>query len=164
MKNDVKKDWEWADTFLPQIVDILKSNAIYILEIRIADSDKDTKEATDLVISVTGGDVAVRIRRGKYHKYRDWTIRSVRDSGAKTELNKLRDGFAKWYLYLWTDSENIVDWILVDLERSRSSGLLFKDRRNISNGDGTYFVAIPVNEIKRFNCLVSEYTAQTTFL
>jgi len=162
------KSWQvdkcWADKFIPEITKILTQNAGAFLDVAIANDQDDMEKATDLVVTVTSGQVAVRIRRDGYKKkYRDWTIRSYRNSGSKTELEKLRDGFGRWYLYLWTNNLMIVDWILIDLNRARESGLLFKKRHHIQNKnknggpDGTYFVAISIPEIKNHGCLVNEF-------
>lgn len=153
-----KEDRQWSDKFLPQIKTILLQHAIILLSANIADDKKDTEQATDMIISVDGGDVAVRIRRaGYYKKYRDWTIRSFRESGQETELSKLRKGHARWYLYLWTDDkEKIIDFIFIDLNRVREIGLLDKKRKHISNKDGTYFIAISIPELKKNNCLVTK--------
>ena len=51
-----------ARKHLQQIVDILKQNAMHMIDVRIAEPEEDTKRATDFVITVAGGDVAVRIR------------------------------------------------------------------------------------------------------
>lgn len=157
-------DKKWSDKFLPEIKRILVKNAGAFLEVAIAPDEDDQEKATDLIVTVDSGQVAVRIRRDGYNKkYRDWTIRSYRTSGQKTELEKLQSGFARWYLYLWTEQDSVNDWILVDLDKARISGLLFKQRHQISNNDGTYFIAISISEIKRYGCLVSEFSKVDTY-
>lgn len=155
--NKYLTDRQWADYFLPDIKDILIHNTHHIIKVEVANDDQDTRQATDMIITVGSGDVAVRIRRDGYkQKYRDWTIRSFRRTGNKTELMKLREGFCRWYLYCWTENNQIIDWILIDLDIVRRSGLLDKKRYQISNWDGTYFIAISVKELKDNNCLVSD--------
>jgi hypothetical protein len=151
MKSSFSVDKKWANKCLPEVKKILRQYTLYFLEFLIA----GYKKATDMILKTSGGDVALRIRRGSYTKYRDLTIRSFRSSGQKTELEKLRDGFAHFYLYLWTDGASIVDWILVDLDKARKTGLLYKQRHHFDNKDGTYFVAIPVSELKRNDCLIA---------
>lgn len=157
MKSDWKSDKAWADKFLPDIIKILAKNAGEFIDIDEADIETDARMATDLVITIKGGQVAVRIRRNGYGKYRDWTIRSRRDSGQKTELEKLQEGFARWYLYLWTTNSTIVDWILIDLNRVRDSGILQREYREISNGDGTHFIPIKTDTLKWHQCLIAEF-------
>jgi len=129
---------------------------MHLLRIQIAPMADDLKRATDLVVTVEGGDIAVRIRRPSC-SYRDLTIRAWRRSGAKTEIDKIRKGFARWYLYAWSDGHyNLADWILVDLDNLRQSGLLNDERPIIYNPDRrTGFKAYTVKELAAQGCLVA---------
>lgn len=150
-----KVDRHWSDKRMAQVTKILKDNAMHIVKIEIAPETRDTKEATDLIIEVTGGSVAVRVRRSNT-RYRDLTIRSRRPSGIPTELHKLREGFCDWYLYGWTDNGHISEWILVDLNQMRNTELFDKARREISNPDrSSWFVAISLGELFANGCLTS---------
>lgn len=152
MRKEVKRNWDWADKYMDQVEMILRMNAMYLLDIRIANKQKDTEESTDLVITVNGGDVAVRLRRPHYD-YRDLTIRAR--AGAKTEIDKIKAGFAKWYLYGWVSDDTIQEWMLVDLDIVRNKGLL-NDRDIIPNTDGrTGFIAIPHTELEENGCLIA---------
>lgn len=152
----------WADQYTEQVIALLVSNAAHIVKVEVAPQYQDSHNATDMIIQVVGGCVAVRIRRDT--ERRDLTIRATLPSGAKTELQKIREGFANWYLYAWTQSGQICEWILVDLNRLRTSGTIFVQRAEIPNGywesnkfvrDGTYFVAIPLAELLANNCIVA---------
>jgi len=158
-------DREWSDKYLPQVSEILRANAMHIVKVAIADNDVDCREATDMTVDVTGGQVAVRVRRPYMH-YRDLTIRSWRASGAKTEIHKLRDGFGDWYLYGWTNGQNqIGEWILVDLDKVREAGLLDSPRKEIPNSDRrTRFVAIGIPELERSGCIVSKRMVQQSLI
>ena len=151
-------DKQWSDHFIPQVTRILQSNASKIISIEVAPPDADAERATDMTIKVVGGNVAVRVRRDAT-RFRDLTIRSRRSSGRKTELEKIREGFADWYLYAWTINGTISEWVLVDLGRVRESGLLDKPRKEIPNKDGTtFFVGIPIAELEQNSCIVSGCT------
>lgn len=152
-----QRDRKWSDRFLNEVKQILQENAVHIVKVEIADDFADQARATDVVVTVTGGNVAVRVRRDST-RFRDLTIRSRRGSGAKTELRKIRDGFGDWYLYGWVNGTNeITEWILVNLDCLRESGILNKKRKEISNADGmSWFVAIPLNELKTHGCVVAE--------
>ena len=143
----------WADQYTEQVIALLVSNAAHIVNVEVAPQYQDAHYATDMIIQVVGGCVAVRIRRDTEH--RDLTIRSTLPSGAKTELQKIQEGFADWYLYAWTRNGQICEWILVDLNRLRTSGTIYVQRPEIPNGDGTFFVAIPVAELLANNCIVA---------
>jgi len=107
----------------------------------------DMNEAADL----EGGTVpkiACRVRRhGYYARYPyEFTIRSKRDSGAKTELSKIMGGHGDWMFYghMGEGSEiTIPHWMLIDLNVWRKC---IKQRKKLKirfgekpNGDGTYF-------------------------
>lgn len=147
MRRDVERDWERANAYFPAIEKILRSIAGHFLIIEVADMDADMKRATDYMLRVDGGDMAVRVRTPSYKdRYRDWTIRASRASGAETELSKLRDGHGRWYFYGWgKSSTELADWVLIDLDAVRACGILNDEWPLIPNVDGvTWFIAIPV--------------------
>jgi hypothetical protein len=144
----------WSDQYVEQIISILKANSAHILQIEVASEDKDTHQATDMTIKIVGGDVAVRVRRNT--KFRDLTIRSSLSSGSKTELQKIQEGFADWYLYAWTVNGQISEWILVNMDQLRRSGLIYRNRQQTQNHDGkSSFVSIPIAELRLNNCIVA---------
>ena len=154
-KMQYKKDWQWSDGYLLVIEQILRQNAMYLLDVQISNNNKDTKQATDMVITVKGGDVAVRVRR-PYRDFRDLTIRAWRSSGVKTELTKLKEGFADWYFYGWSDDKGgFLDWMLVDLDKLRQSGLLENLLMTFNTDQTTGFVSINWDELNAHGCLVA---------
>jgi hypothetical protein len=99
--------------------------------------------------------IACRVRRAGYaDRYPfEFTIRSHRDTGAKTELEKLVDGWGDWMFYGHEDGlASFSRWWLIDLHSwraalirdsasrrvGRDSGLVWHQK---SNGDGTHFVS-----------------------
>lgn len=97
--------------------------------------------------------IGVRLRRTGY-AHRDLTIRAWLKSGAPTELHKLLNGYADYYLYGWTKGWQIPEWMLVNLDKLRNSGLLH-NQAVIRNRDGrTGFIAINWQVLKRAGCLV----------
>ena len=144
-----QRDRQWADRYMEQVTDILRKNAMHIIKIELADDDSDMHQATDLFVKVSGGSVAVRVRRSKFNNQeRDWTIRSSRPNGYKTELQKLREGHGDWYLYCWTNEHGTIDtYWLIDLGRVREKGLLDRQRYEFNNKDGTKFVAVRAGEL-----------------
>lgn len=151
-------NWNWQINYLDDVRNILKNQAMNIVDVEIATPEEDLKQCTDMKVKITAGDVAVRIRRENC-KYRDITIRAV-NKGNRTEIHKLREGYGDWYLYAWTDGQNIVDWILLDINKFRKSGLLNDGRKITMNPDGvTGFTAYSINELTQHNVVaaVSEY-------
>jgi len=156
LRMDVQRDWGWSDSYLPEIRRILAQNALALFTFKIASHEQDIKQATDMLISVSGQKaIAVRLRRAMY-RYRDLTIRSFRTSGAQTELEKIQSGYGDYYLYGWTVDYRIPEWMLVDLHRLRLSGLLNTPRQTIRNTDArTAFVAIPYTQLRDYGCVIA---------
>lgn len=139
-------DRAWSDLMIPQIKRIVGP---CLLE--IADFEHDTKQATDLmVLRARDMHIAARVRRPGYaerYPY-EFTIRSMRDSGAETELSKIVNGWGDWLFYGHADASNTIGlWHLICLHGFRAalirhsmngSPLTFKDK---ANSDGTYFKA-----------------------
>ncbi|HYT43386.1 MAG TPA: hypothetical protein VEP90_13695, partial [Methylomirabilota bacterium] len=146
-QSDYKYDRKWQDQYTQQIMSTLKPLTPHCVELSIAPVEEDNKHATDYVVTMGRGSIAVRLRRPFYDQ-RDLTIRSRRDNGIKTiktELAKIKEGYAFRYFYGWTDKNIIPEWMLVDLDKLRQSGLLEKRWHEYPNKDkdgkpdGTYF-------------------------
>lgn len=152
--NEFDKNWNWQLNFLDEIKDILKKQSMYIVDVQVANPDEDMKQSTDFKINITAGDVAVRIRRDT--PFRDFTIRAKKGNSI-TEIDKLRKGYCDWYLYLWTKKNKIVDWILIDINKMRDTGLLSEQRAVIMNKDGyTGFVTYTIDELESHNCIIAK--------
>jgi len=81
---------------------------------------EDKQHNTDLIVlKLDAVRVACRIRRfGYFDKYHgEFTIRSGRPSGVKTELAKLLEGWGDYFLYGFADESDadIFAWTLADL-------------------------------------------------
>src|SRR5262245_10527135 len=93
-------DKAWADEYQPFIEKVMRQHAGAFVAFRPATDEEDCKRATDCVIVFSGGEVAVRFRRPS-RDFRDWTVRSRRDTGTETELPEIRRGVARWGLVAW---------------------------------------------------------------
>lgn len=144
-------DREWADRYLSRIKAIVGPHLLVPAPFEV-----DSEQATDLIVlRARDMQIACRVRRPGYAENprfrRQFTIRCERDSGAKTELAKIIDGFGDWMFYGHaTDSGNeIHPWFLLDLHVFRAS--LIRHRRqpvtfeDCDNGDGTYFKAYNID-------------------
>lgn len=123
-------DRRWSDRFIPEIQQKVGPMLLVASPFEI-----DAKEASDLIVlKARDMRIAARVRRPGYaEKYRyQFTVRSRRNNGAKTEMRKLIEGFADWMFYGHSDAEEkrLAEWMLIDLnvwrshllERSYSSG------------------------------------------
>lgn len=153
-----------SDLYLDSFKDILKRNSMHFLRFDVSTEEEDTQQATDMVIKVEGGDVALRVREPSC-VYRDLTIRTKSRYGGKTEIHKLREGFGTWYLYGWGDGVGAVkEYILVDLNMVRDFELLDKPRSERSNYDGTKFMSIPISELQMHGCIIAKQLSSDTEL
>jgi hypothetical protein len=162
MSNDYPTDRGWADTLESQVLNILKVLLSYVVVLSVASVEADTKRATDFEIKLRDGTIAVRVRRMKDCSKRDLTIRSRRKDNIKTELAKIKEGHASRYFYAWVDEQDTIrEWMLVDLDKVRSMGLLEKPRAEIpnkdkdGNPDGTAFIYIPFRELRNNDCILA---------
>jgi len=167
MRRDVQHDFDWADGFGAQIAGILKANVGALIDVRAASPKQDLRQATDLVVSVPEGEVAVRLRRGNII-YRHLTLRYQRRQSRSHiwetgyEVSKILAGFARWYLYAWTRGTAIVEWVIVDLDVVRSSGLIedaIEEGRLRENKDGkTTFTWLTLGELHAIGAVVAAET------
>jgi hypothetical protein len=111
-------DKRWSDRFLHQIKGIIGQSLIG--EPPIAE---DRERNTDLmVLKMDAVRIACRVRRHDQQKYvGEFTVRSGRPSGMKTELAKIIEGWGDYLFYGFSDaSEGVVEnWILGDLSAFR---------------------------------------------
>lgn len=153
--NSYVDDRRWADNYTPVIEKIVRKIANRIITFKIAPEQEDTKQATDYLITVDTGTIACRIRRPEC-TFRDFTIRSRRSNGIKTELAKIKEGFGQWYIYAWAKNEShLAEWWLLDLDALRKSPLLNTDRPEKQNTDGkTAFISFASAELYLWNVLI----------
>jgi len=144
---------QWSDGFIPAIRQIVGPHLI-----GVAPEVEDTQRATDLMI-LTARDVriAARMRRPGYAQRfpYDFTIRSHRDDGCKTEMQKMIEGYGDWMFYGHGnyDGSSVDAFLLIDLavwrsaliRRGYSAGWVGLASRR-SNGDGTHFFVFDVRE------------------
>ncbi len=144
---DFREDFAWQMQFVPLI-----RNIVGPLLVVPSTLDIDRREATDMIVLLARDmRIGCRIRRPGYVESYGWefTIRSRRDSGARTELDKiLLDGWGDALFYAHAPKANdggpFTRWLFVDLAHFRGH-MSSRERRAAikwgekSNGDGTYF-------------------------
>jgi hypothetical protein len=147
MTDPVAVDRTFADRFLPEIQRIIGP---YLLTPSTVEQDRH--EATDLTVLIARDvRIACRVRRPGYaDRYPgQFTVRSIRTSGTKTELEKFIDGWCDWFFYGHAVDANhgpIDPWWIIDLAAFRSHLIRRPSRQAIrcedqTNGDGTCFRA-----------------------
>lgn len=154
MRDEVIRDWEWADSYRDDIARIV---GFYAVE--IASIDQDLNEATDGIIK--GHRLGYRMRSYKYIDHQDVSIRSKRKDFygclVKTEIDKIQEGYIDWYFY-GCEGKNgeIAKWILFDMNKVREANLIKRYMHTEKwNPDGiTAAIYIPVWVLKQQNCII----------
>lgn len=148
-------DRRWSDQFIPAIRKIVGPHLLVESSFEV-----DSKQAADLVVlKARDMTIAARVRRFGYaDKYPfEFTVRSARDSQAKTEMAKMLEGWADWMFYGHAAQygSELDRWMLVDLHAWRERllragyGAGWKQcATSKSNGDGTHFLAF---DVRRFS-------------
>lgn len=139
-----EKDRQWSDRFIPMLKLLIGQHLL-----ATSSFEQDAYEASDLVVfNVLNRKIACRVRRYGYaDRYQhQFTIRSQRDTGSKTELEKIMDGFGDWLFYghATVTESGIVPWWVIDLNVFRNVMGSFKLAKFVQsgkgdNGDGTHF-------------------------
>jgi hypothetical protein len=118
------------------------------------------KEDTNLSFDAKINDkqFSIRIRKHKYLKYPDLTIRAKIKNNGKTEIDKIKNGLAQVYFYAYMDEEEdfLVKVRMVDVNSIRilTQKNKFKKRKN---NDGTEFNTYLFLDIKKENGAIYKY-------
>jgi len=157
-----KDDYRWSALFDRQV-----KMAIGPHVIGNASIEDDQDRATDLVLATDRVRIACRIRRWTKQACDRWgdqfTIRSQRPGGTKTELAKILDGWGDMFFYGWgcAQSVRLREWSLIDLSVFRSWYLEAASRgknvraTEVSNGDGTRGEAFWIGHLPKGGVIAS---------
>ncbi len=146
--NQWTDDKAWSDRFIPEIKQHL--SAVLIKE---APAIEDAERNTDLIVlKLDSVRVACRIRRHEYlQRYsNEFTIRTGRPSGTKTELAKVFEGWGDYMFYGFANAEQtaLAAWFIGDLKAFRiwvfrelykGSGMPGVEKHN-ADGSSSFFV------------------------
>lgn len=116
------KTWEinkaWSDKYIPEIKHIL---GLYL--IGEAPQEEDACRNTDLIVlRLESVRIGCRIRRPGYADIygNEFTIRTSRPSGMKTELTKIIEGWGDYFFYGHAGNDGLLSaWALCDLKSFR---------------------------------------------
>lgn len=145
-----------SDNYKEQIRLIIKQCAPNLIDISVSSEEEDNNRATDYIIVVKGTTIGCRIRKGIgfFERFHDFTIRTSRPSGSKTELEKIKDGIPRWYLYGWGDGTTIPTWIFVDMDVFRENVIDIPDIKDRQNYDGTKFNGYDIDTLFKYDCIL----------
>lgn len=109
-------DKAWSDRFIPEIKRIVGEHLI-----AVPPAEEDMLRNTDLLSLALPGQVRIACRVRKYaylDLYPDeFTLRCSRPSGARTEIEKLLEGWGDYLFYGFAgaDATELAAWLLADL-------------------------------------------------
>ncbi|MDB4062274.1 hypothetical protein N9515_10125 [Vicingaceae bacterium] len=123
----------------------------------LSTEEEDTKHSFDMVCNVNFN-ISVRIRKNKYIKYPDMTIRSKTKNGGKTEIDKIIEGKSQIYFYAFMNTdENKLKKIRifnVDAIRKLTNSKKYSERKN---NDGSEFYTYLFSDIFKENGAIYKY-------
>lgn len=125
-----------------------------------APQEEDAERNTDLIVlRLAAVRIACRVRKYTYYanpEYRQqFTVRTDRPSGAKTELGKIIEGWGDYFFYGFSDQaqQSLVAWRLMKLNVFRLWFNQYMARNNgrlpgepHENRDGTRFLAFGLSD------------------
>lgn len=137
------KGWEedkaWSDIFILEIQRIL-GEAFFILP---SLSDDQMKNTDLICLDISGKRIGCRVRKKKYlREYAfEFTIRSSRPRGTKTEYQKILEGWGDYFFYGFANntSASLLHWFVGDLEVFRNclnSGMVGTSKQNSDGSSG----------------------------
>lgn len=159
MSGNYENDRSWADDHIDEINRVVRKVAGKIITIEQSDALRDRRNGVDYEVSVSGGDIACRVRRADRFSFRDFTITTSRPSGVTPEIEKIRTPQGpRWYLYAWAARGRFAEWIFADVAKLVESGLLDRaaDEQHLKKcNDGSVFLFIPVADLVAADVLVA---------
>lgn len=139
-------DKRWSDKFIQKLQMVAG-----LLITSPASLSDDAFKNTDMIVLVAQNvRIACRVRRHEFYKSypHDFTIRSARDTGTKTELTKIMEGWGDYLIYGFSNQAetNLEAWRVINLSEFRRQFQNISYSK-ISNGDGTHFCAFDVRKM-----------------
>ena len=153
---DYNFDRERSDKFEPLLKKIIGETFL------VNDPQRDMHQATDLLI-LTAKPLTFACRVRTYEQYlrpgykHQFTIRSRRPSGEKTEIDKIIEGFGDYFLYGFSNPKNdgsgLMQWFIGDLRVFRRELILRgldKLGKELPNQDrSSYFYVFEIRDFPK---------------
>jgi hypothetical protein len=125
---------------------------------RISTSKEDSSMSFDLVFGLELT-ISIRIRKNRYLKFKDLTIRSRSKNDYDTEIDKISYGYSQIYFYAYMNEAEteLIDITIVDVNCIRA---LYEDKKYkgpYRNGDGTELIGFNFADISNINGELYKY-------
>ena len=155
MPREFSQDFDWQRNYLDHMREI--AGRVLLTE---ASFEEDAKRNTDLIVlKMDAVRIGCRVRQHAYlERYGDeFTIRSRRTSGAKTELEKILEGWGDYLIYGFAHptAARLCAWLVADLAVFRAwfvRRALGSPKGEVpgvlcDNHDGTFFRAFSLADL-----------------
>lgn len=117
------------------------------VQFRQSDDEEDGKLSFDLVFNMNFT-ISIRIRKHKYLKFNDMTIRYKSLKGYRTEIDKIKDGLAQIYFYAYmSEDENSLCKVRICNVESIRKLIEQENYKVCENKDGTMLAAFKFQDI-----------------
>jgi hypothetical protein len=127
------------------------------VQFRQSDEEEDGKLSFDLVFNMNFT-ISIRIRKNKYTKYNDMTIRYKSMKGHRTEIDKIKDGLAHIYFYAYMDeSENSLCKVRICNVDSIRKLIIDEKYKVRKNQDGTMLAAFKFKDIHDYGGAIYKF-------
>jgi hypothetical protein len=158
MNKFTELEYKFAEQIESHIVKALPQLYGNFVEFRKATEEEDCRFSYDMVFGMNFT-ISIRIRKYKYTKFADLTIRSKSKFGGKTEIDKIMDGMAQVYFYSYMNEAetDLVKVRIADVEAIRTlynNGKYTGPRRNF---DGTELIAFSFKNIASVGGAIYKY-------
>lgn len=150
------KQWE------PSLNNVLVRNHLLGRFVRSGTFREDVKECTDVVLEFPNKKlkIAQRVRDiANTRRERDFTIRCKVQSGAQTEMDKLKSSGVDLYVYAWVDvaQQRLMEYIVVDVPKFLQCGILDGNLRTRQVFGGNTMALFTIIEMQDSGCLIGGY-------
>jgi hypothetical protein len=124
---------------------------------RLSTNHEDTNMSFDMVFNLNFT-ISVRIRKEKYIRYNDLTIRSKSKGNNKTEIDKIKEGMSQVYFYAYMN-ENETKLKKIRIVNTDAIRVLTNKKKynHKVNNDGTEFFTYKFNDVKEENGDIYKY-------
>lgn len=169
MSGTFEEQKRWEESFTEAFANVARE----CLPVSVASIEQDRECNTDLVLRVLpelADDhgqprIACRVRHWQYKREfsEDFTIRAKVPSGAKTEIDKIRDGYCSYFIYAlappwgppnqfwmwyWCDQHVLRTWLLAcERKYQRTPGALKHNVDKNGRPDGTAFYVFKFKDL-----------------
>lgn len=124
----------------------------------LSTDEEDNKYSFDIIFDIKFT-VSVRIRKFKYIKYNDLTIRSKSKKNGYCELDKIKDGMGQVYFYAYMNEQEteLIKIRICNVETIRKLLVKHIYTGPQSNLDGTQFLSFRFSDINNYGGAIYKY-------